>query len=58
MGFLNNLSENKEYKIILVANEQEINRDEDEIAMALKYEIALNSRLDVENLIERKIEMS
>lgn len=54
MGFLNNLSENKEYKIILVANEQEINRDEDEIAMALKYEIALNSRLDVENLIERK----
>lgn len=47
MGFLNNLSENNGYKLILVANEQEINRDEDDIVRVLKYEIALNSRLDI-----------
>ena len=53
MGFLNNLSENNGYKLILVANEQEINRDEDDIVRALKYEIALNSRLDINKLIKK-----
>lgn len=54
MGFLNNLSENNGYKLILVANEHEINREEDDIATALKYEIALNSRLDIDNLINKE----
>lgn len=54
MGFLNNLSENNGYKLILVANEQEINRGEDDIVTALKYGIALNSRLDIDNLMKPK----
>lgn len=54
MGFLNNLSENNGYKLILVANEQEIKKKENDILTALKYEIALNSRLDVERFISQK----
>jgi len=53
MGFLNNLSENNGYKLILVANEQEINRDEDDIVRVLKYGIALNSRLDINKFIKK-----
>lgn len=54
MGFLNNLSENNGYKLILVANEQEINRDEDDISTALKYEVALNSKLCIEDYLKRR----
>lgn len=54
MGFLNNLSENNGYRLILVANEQEINRDEDDIVRVLKYEIALNSRLDINKVIKKR----
>ncbi len=54
MGFLNNLSENNGYKLILVANEHEINRDESDIAIALKYGIALNSRLDIDDLTKKE----
>lgn len=53
MGFLNNLSENNGYKLILVAYEQEINRDEDDIVRILKYEIALNGRLDIDKFIKK-----
>ena len=54
MGFLNNLSENNGYKLILVANEQEIEKNEDDILTALKYEIALNNRLDVDQFVSQK----
>lgn len=54
MGFLNNLSENNGYKLILVANEREINRDEDDIVRVLKYAIALNSRLDIGKFIRNR----
>lgn len=53
MGFLNNLSENNGYKLILVAYEQEINRDEDDIVRILKYDIALNGRLDIDKFIKK-----
>lgn len=54
MGFLNNLCENNEYKLILIANEKEINRENDDISIAIKYGIALNNRLDVDNLFDKK----
>lgn len=54
MGFLNNLCENNEYKLILIANEKEINRENDDILIAIKYGIALNNRLDVDNLFDKK----
>lgn len=52
MGFLNNLSENNNYKLILIANEQEMTKDEDTTTMALKYGIALNERLDIDKFIK------
>lgn len=52
MGFLNNLSENNNYKLILIANEKEITRDEDSDTMALKYGIALNERLDIKKFVK------
>lgn len=52
MGFLNNLSENNNYKLILIANEQEMTKDEDTNTMALKYGIALNKRLDIDRFIK------
>lgn len=56
MGFLNNLSENNGYKLILVANECEINRDrdEDDISIALKYEIALNNKLETAEFTKKR----
>lgn len=56
MGFLNNLCENNEYKIILVANENEINKVDDDISQTLKFSIALNSRLDIKEFVEKKEE--
>lgn len=44
MGFLNNLSENNGYKLILVANEKEISRIENPTEEALKYLVALRGR--------------
>ena len=41
MGFLNNLCENKGYRVILIANEDEISRQESEIATAIQSQIAL-----------------
>lgn len=46
MGFLNNLSENKGYSLLLIANEKEINQSEDEMLLAAKYNVALNSNID------------
>lgn len=41
MGFLNNLSENNGFKLILVANEKEVNRIDNLSEKALKYLVAL-----------------
>lgn len=41
MGFLNNLSENNGFKLILVANEKEVNRIDNPTEKALKYLVAL-----------------
>ena len=42
MGFLNNLSENNGFKLILIANEKEINRTISPTEEALKYLVAIN----------------
>lgn len=54
MGFLNNLSENNNYKLILIANEKEITRDENINTTALKYGIALNERLDISKIKKKE----
>lgn len=41
MGFLNNLCENNGYRVILIANEEEISRQEDGIAKAINAQTAL-----------------
>lgn len=41
MGFLNNLCENNGYRVILIANEDEIARHENEIARAINSQTAL-----------------
>lgn len=48
MGFLNNLSENNRFKLILVANEKEVNRIDNPIEEALKYLVVMNNKEDVE----------
>lgn len=40
MGFLNNLCENNGYRVILIANEKEIERREDEVARAIQSQTA------------------
>lgn len=49
MGFLNNLSENSGYRLILVANEKEISNIPNNQELALKYIVALNQNIDVNN---------
>ncbi len=41
MGFLNDLCENNGYRIILIANEDEISRQENDIALAIQTQTAL-----------------
>ena len=41
MGFLNNLCENNEYKMIIISNEKEIIKQENEIALALQKQVSL-----------------
>ena len=41
MGFLNNLCENCGYRVIIIANEKEIARKEDEVAIAIQKQTAL-----------------
>lgn len=45
MGFLNNLTENSGFKLILIANEKEVNRQAAPSEDALKYLVALNNRI-------------
>lgn len=47
MGFLNNLSENNGFKLILVANEREIKHKDNSIEEALKYLVALKNKESV-----------
>lgn len=47
MGFLNNLSENQGYRLVLIANENEISKNEDDYTLAAKYNVALNNRIDI-----------
>ena len=49
MGFLNNLSENNGYRIILVAFEKEIERRIDRTALAMQYGVALNAYMQGEH---------
>ena len=42
MGFINNLVENNDFRVLIVANEKEINRDVDELAYALQLNVSLN----------------
>lgn len=44
MGFLNNLSENNGFKLILVANEREIKHKDNSIEEALKYLVVLKNQ--------------
>ena len=41
MGFLNNLCENCGYRVIIIANEKEISKKEDEVATAIQKQTAL-----------------
>ena len=41
MGFLNNLCENNGYRVIIIANEKEIARNENEIAISIQKQTAL-----------------
>ena len=41
MGFLNNLCENNGYRVIIIANEEEVARKEDDIALAIQKQTAL-----------------
>lgn len=43
MGYLNNLCENKGYRVVLVANEKEIERHEDAISQAIEAQTVLHS---------------
>lgn len=45
MGFINNLAENNQYRIIIVANESEILNDDNDMLRALQYRIALSERI-------------
>jgi hypothetical protein len=54
MGFLNNLSENNGYRLILVANEKEISNIPNNQELALKYIVALNQNIDIEDNKNRK----
>ncbi|MBO6206138.1 MAG: hypothetical protein J6O73_04280 [Lachnospiraceae bacterium] len=49
MGFLNNLSENNGYKIILVAFEKEIEKRIDRTALAMQYGVALYAYMQGEH---------
>ena len=53
MGFLNNLCENNGYRVILIANEDEISRQESEIATAIQSQIALID-LGIENISKNR----
>ena len=41
MGFLNNLCENNGYRVIIIANEEEVARKENDIALAIQKQTAL-----------------
>lgn len=41
MGFLNNLCENNGYRVIIIANEKEIARNENEVAISIQKQTAL-----------------
>lgn len=45
MGFINNLVENNQYRILIVANEAEILNDDNDMLRALQYRIALSERI-------------
>lgn len=45
MGFINNLVENNQYRILIVANEAEILNDDNDMLRALQYGIALSERI-------------
>lgn len=50
MGFLNNLVENNSFKVILVANGNEIQKEESVMERALRYQAALNDNLNLKEI--------
>lgn len=50
MGFLNNLVENNSFKVILVANGSEIQKEESVMERALRYQAALNDNLNLKEI--------
>lgn len=58
MGYLNNMSENNGFKLILVANEKEINRCNNISETALKYNVSLNARLETDSILKKQSDKS
>lgn len=54
MGFINNLVENNQYRILIVANEAEILNDDNDTLRALQYRIALDERILVPEIATNK----